>query len=71
MGSWLTLNGEAVQALMSAKKELTIEFTLQEKLYRTRIPAGADLTPYLQADGSLCILCLAEAFGYESADPLD
>ena len=71
MGSWLTLNGEAVQALMSAKKELTIEFTLQEKLYRTRIPAGADMTPYLQADGSLCILCLAEAFGYESADPLD
>jgi penicillin-binding protein 2 len=44
---------------------------LQEKLYRTRIPAGADLTPYLQADGSLCILCLAEAFGYESADSLD
>ena len=71
MGSWLTLNEEAVQALMSAKKELTIEFTLQEKLYRTRIPAGADLTPYLQADGSLCILCLAEAFGYESADSLD
>ena len=53
------------------EKELTIEFTLQEKLYRTRIPAGADMTPYLQADGSLCILCLAEAFGYESADPLD
>jgi len=71
MGPWLTLNGEAVQALMGTEAELIIEFTLQEKLYRTRIPAGTDLTKYLQPDGSLCILCLAEAFGYESADPSD
>ena len=71
MGPWLTLNGEAVQALMGTEAELIIEFTLQEKLYRTRIPAGTDLTKYLQPDGSLCILCLAEVFGYESADPSD
>ena len=71
MGPWLTLNNEVVQAMMGTDAELTVEFTLLRKLYRIRIPAGTDLTPYIHLDGFLCVFCLAEAFGYESADSFD
>ena len=63
LGSWLLLNADAIQALQACEADVTVTFTCQGQRFRFTIPAGFDFASLADADGSVCVLCLAEALG--------
>lgn len=63
LGSWLLLDAGAVQALQACGSDVALNFTLQEERFRILLPAGFDLSFLAGEDGSVCVLCLAEALG--------
>ena len=58
----LVSNGEYVSAIAASGVAITITFGG----LRVVIPAGANLRAYADANGSVCVVCIAEAFGYEN-----
>ena len=62
MASWLSLDAQAVSAIEASNVAITITFAGM----RVVIPAGASLHPYADRNNSVCLICLAEAFGYEA-----
>ena len=62
MGSWMGLDAQIVSAIAASGVAIAITFGG----LRVVIPAGANLRAYADANGSVCVVCLAEAFGYEN-----
>ena len=61
---WMSFNKDVYDALAANPDvALTINFRHQGKFYRTTIPAGTDMTPYLSEDGYCGFLYLAYLFG--------
>jgi len=65
MGEWLSLNAEAVKAIEAYGSDITLLFACQGVHFRCVIPAGFDFKPCSDENGSVCVLCVAEAVGYE------
>ncbi len=66
MGKWLSLNAEAVAAIEDSKTDVTLEYVGQGIGFRVVIPAGSKISRFADEQGSVCVVCLAESYGYET-----
>ena len=64
MGPWRSINAEAAEAITTCGRDVTLEVSSGGVSYRIVIPAGADLHDFADHNGCVCVICLAEAFGY-------
>jgi uncharacterized repeat protein (TIGR02543 family) len=65
MGEWLSLDADTVAAIESSGKEVTLEYVGQNIGFRLVIPAGAKISHFADEHGAVCVVCLAEYYGYE------
>ena len=69
MKPWLRLNAEAAKAIEECKENVTLECTCNDFRFSVEIPADASLQKFVDEHGCVCVVCLAEEFGYEVLDP--
>ena len=65
MGEWLSLDAEAVAAIEACDKDVTLEYVGQGIGFRFVIPAKAKISRFADEHGAVCVVCLAEYYGYE------
>lgn len=65
MGEWLSLDAEAVAAIEACEKDVTLEYVGQGIGFRFVIPAKAKISRFADEHGAVCVVCLAEYYGYE------
>ena len=65
MGEWLSLDADTVAAIEASGKEVTLEYVGQNIGFRLVIPAGAKISHFADEHGAVCVVCLAEYYGYE------
>ena len=65
MGEWLSLDADTVAAIEASGKEVTLEYVGQNIGFRVVIPAGAKISHFADEHGAVCVVCLAEYYGYE------
>ena len=65
MGEWLSLDADIVAAIEASGKEVTLEYVGQNIGFRVVIPAGAKISHFADEHGAVCVVCLAEYYGYE------
>ena len=66
MGKWISLDARAVSAITSSGMDIILDCEVNGFRFRVVIPAGASLRDLALEDGSVCVVCLAEAFGYQA-----
>lgn len=65
MGEWLSLDADTVAAIEASGKEVTLEYVGQNIGFRVVVPAGAKISHFADEHGAVCVVCLAEYYGYE------
>ena len=65
MGEWLSLDADIVAAIEASGKEVTLEYVGQNIGFRVVIPAGAKISHFADEHGAVCVVCLAEYYGYK------
>lgn len=65
MGPWQSLDADAVTAIEESRTDVTIEYIGQGIGFRVVIPAGSEISRFEDDHGTVCIVCLAEYYGYK------
>ena len=65
MGEWLSLDADAVSAIEASEEDVTLEYVGPSIGFRLVIPHGEKISRFADEHGSVCIVCLAEYYGYE------
>ena len=69
MGPWLSLDANAVTAIEESKADVTLEYIGLNIGFRVLIPAGSKISRFADDHGYVCIVCLAEYYGYKNIRP--